>query len=166
LRDGKLRQLTTDHTMREVGLQGRGADHLFQAVGVTPNLAIDLIVDKPRAGDIYLMCSDGLSKMVPDQQIIEILSREQELERAVYGLIERANDNGGRDNVSVVLVKVVDKPVQDLLPERQVSGVGRMPQRRQAAPRSPSDDEATVIGKVELEAPTTVWRKPRAKARQ
>ncbi|RYZ09904.1 MAG: serine/threonine-protein phosphatase [Myxococcales bacterium] len=110
-RAGRLRQLTVDHTMRQVGLVGPGADHLFQAIGVTERLSIDLIVDKPLPDDVYLLCSDGLTKMVSDQDICAQLLEETDIEAAVYGLIERANDSGGRDNVSVVLIKVLERSI-------------------------------------------------------
>ncbi|MDF3067876.1 MAG: Protein serine/threonine phosphatase PrpC, regulation of stationary phase [Polyangiaceae bacterium] len=110
-RAGRLRQLTVDHTMRQVGLVGPGADHLFQAIGVTERLNIDLIVDKPLPDDVYLLCSDGLTKMVSDQDICAQLLEESDIEAAVYGLIERANDSGGRDNVSVILIKVLERSI-------------------------------------------------------
>ncbi|HYP87206.1 MAG TPA: protein phosphatase 2C domain-containing protein, partial [Polyangiaceae bacterium] len=109
LRGGKLRQLTTDQTMHLVGMRGPGSDHLLQAIGVTRNLAIDLIVDKPRPDDVYLLCSDGLPKMASDEEIAAALLAQPDLEAAVYGLIELANDKGGRDNVSVILVKVIER---------------------------------------------------------
>jgi PPM family protein phosphatase len=109
LRGGTLRQLTTDHTLRELGMKGPTAKQLFQAVGIKPTITIDLVVDKPRAQDIYLLCSDGLSKMVPDDQVRAVLLGEPDLEAAVYTLIEMANEHGGKDNVTVVLVKIVER---------------------------------------------------------
>jgi protein phosphatase len=109
LRGNSFRQLTTDHTMKQLGMKGPGSNELFRAVGIKPEITIDLIVDKPRADDIYLLCSDGLSKMVSDQQIADILLGEADLEAAVYGLIEAANDRGGKDNITTILVKVVDR---------------------------------------------------------
>jgi serine/threonine protein phosphatase PrpC len=110
LRGKTLRQLTTDHTMKQLGMKGPGSNHLFQAVGIAPKITIDLIVDKPRAGDIYLLCSDGLSKMATDDQIRDMLLLETDIEAAMYSLIELANDQGGKDNVTVILVKVVERP--------------------------------------------------------
>jgi serine/threonine protein phosphatase PrpC len=109
LRNGTLRQLTTDHTMSLLGMEGPRAKDLFRAIGVKPEVDVDLIVDKPRGDDVYLLCSDGLSKMVSDERIRELLLEESDLEAAVYGLIEAANDAGGRDNVTVLLVKVVEQ---------------------------------------------------------
>ncbi len=109
LRGTELRQMTKDHTMGSLGVVGPRAGDLFQAVGVRPTLHIDLIIDKPREEDLYLLCSDGLSKMVTDLEIAEILLNEPDLEAAVYGLIELANDRGGRDNVTVILIKVIER---------------------------------------------------------
>jgi len=106
LRGSKLTQLTTDHTMRHLGLQGPHANDLSRALGIDQTVQIDLVVDAPRAEDIYLLCSDGLPKMVSDRQIELALQEENDLESAVYRLIELANDAGGVDNVTVVLARV------------------------------------------------------------
>jgi serine/threonine protein phosphatase PrpC len=89
---------------------------LFRAIGIKPQVDIDLIVDKPRGDDIYLLCSDGLSKMVSDGEIQRILMDETDLEAAVYTLIEAANDNGGKDNVTVILVQVIERAGNSLQP--------------------------------------------------
>ncbi|HET7538903.1 MAG TPA: protein phosphatase 2C domain-containing protein [Polyangiaceae bacterium] len=107
LRQGKLRQLTTDHTMASLGVKGPSANHLYQAIGVSPGLAIDLIVDKPQDDDFYVLCSDGLSKMVSDDELRDVLLEHEDLETALYTLIEAANDRGGNDNVTVIIVKVL-----------------------------------------------------------
>lgn len=109
LRGNTLRQLTTDHTLLGLGLKGPGSNALYQAVGVKPRITIDVIVDKPRAEDVYLLCSDGLTKMATDDDIRNLLLGEPDVEAAVYGLIEMANDRGGKDNVTVILVKVLER---------------------------------------------------------
>ncbi|HET9958002.1 MAG TPA: PP2C family serine/threonine-protein phosphatase [Polyangiaceae bacterium] len=114
LRGNVLRQLTTDHTMKTLGVKGPRAHELFQAVGVKPAISIDLIVDKPRDNDIYLLCSDGLCKMIPDEEVRDMLLEESDLEAAVYGLIERANDRGGKDNITLILVKVLSRVADEL----------------------------------------------------
>ena len=162
LRGGKLRQLTTDQTMRLVGLQGPGANDLLQAIGVTADLAIDLIVDKPRPNDMYLLCSDGLTKMVEDQEIERLLVEESDLEAAVYGLIERANDHGGKDNVTVILIKVIERAVRPAY-----AGWSKLPDavRHARAPTSvPSTEDATVIGSMPLDERTTIASAPRLTA--
>jgi len=159
LRGGKLRQLTTDQTMRLVGLQGPGANDLLQAIGVTADLAIDLLVDKPRPDDVYLLCSDGLSKMVSDDAIERLLVAEADLEAAVYGLIEAANDRGGKDNVTVVLVKVIERAVRagDLY-----KGWSKLPSTLTPEEETPGSQDVTVIGSVACEDPTTLFRRPAA----
>lgn len=114
LRGEVLRQLTTDHTLSSLGVKGAHAHELYQAMGIKPNITIDLIVDKPAEEDIYLLCSDGLSKMVTDDQIRDVLLSEPDLEAAVYGLIEMANDRGGKDNITLILVKVLARLPRDV----------------------------------------------------
>jgi len=153
LRQGKLRQLTTDQTMSLVGLRGPGANDLLQAIGVTSDLAIDLLVDKPQPNDTYLLCSDGLSKMVPDEDIERLLVGEPDLEAAVYGLIEAANDHGGKDNVTVVLVKVIERAV------RLYQGWSKLPSAL-TGDHIPGSDDVTVIGSVSCDDPTTIGKRP------
>jgi serine/threonine protein phosphatase PrpC len=110
-RNNVLRQLTRDHTMAELmGLKGPHGQHLFQAVGIRASIFIDVVVDKPRVNDVYLLCSDGLSKMVTDEGIRDTLVAHPALDSAVKALIDFANASGGRDNTTVVLVKVADGP--------------------------------------------------------
>jgi protein phosphatase len=109
LRGDSIKQLTTDHTFRGLGLKGPGSQRLYQAVGIRRRISISVVVDKPRPNDVYLLCSDGLSNMVTDEQIRDVILQEADLEAAVYGLIEAANDGGGKDNITVILVKVLEK---------------------------------------------------------
>jgi protein phosphatase len=115
LRRGLLRQLTTDHTMASLGMKGPRSKDLYQAVGVNPDLTIDMIVDKPQEEDVYLLCSDGLSKMLSDDEIREVLVDHQDLESALYTLIELSNDRGGNDNVTVIIVKVLARNSKKVL---------------------------------------------------
>jgi protein phosphatase len=115
-RSRQLTQLTTDHTLGLLGVKGPGSAHLFQAVGRERRMLIDVIVDKPRTDDVYLLCSDGLSKMVPDEAICDTLRNEPDLEAAVAALIQEANERGGRDNVTVIMVKVLERVPQHRAP--------------------------------------------------
>jgi protein phosphatase len=108
LRQGALRQLTQDHTMASIGIGGPHAQRLVRAVGIGSSVTIDLIVDKPCPNDIYMLCSDGLPKMVRDDEIRSVLLAQCDLDSAVYSLIELANDRGGKDNITVILVRVVE----------------------------------------------------------
>ena len=82
---------------------------MSRAVGVWPTVPIDIVLGKPQPGDLYLLCSDGLSKMVSDDAIAKILFAASTPDEAVENLIQAANDGGGKDNVSVVVVRI-DRP--------------------------------------------------------
>jgi protein phosphatase len=108
LRDGTLRQMTSDHTMGDLGVTGAGAAHLSRAVGIWPVVPVDIVLGKPQPGDYYLLCSDGLSKMVSDAEIERIIVASSAPEVAVESLISAANAGGGKDNVTVIVVRVDD----------------------------------------------------------
>lgn len=107
-RDSELTQLTTDHTMGAAGITGPMANHLSRAIGIAPAVKVDLIIARPHPGDVYLLCSDGLSKMATHEAIRDILIAEPDPEKASQALIEKANAGGGRDNITVILVRVSD----------------------------------------------------------
>ena len=123
-RAGKLRRLTTDHTMAQLGFKGRAGAHLYRAVGIAPNVDVDLVIDKPRPEDVYLLCSDGLTKMATDEDIEAVLGANlDDPETAAYGLIEIANDHGGKDNVTCIVVKVVERlPMRAPAPDHELDG--------------------------------------------
>lgn len=107
-RDGELRQMTNDHTMADLGVQGEGSNHLSRAVGIWPVVPIDILLGKPRPGDVYMLCSDGLTKMVTDKEIEAVLASSTTPSVVVDELVKKANDHGGKDNVSVIVVRVDD----------------------------------------------------------
>lgn len=115
-REGDLRQITDDHTVVAEQLAAGhisptdAATHpqrsmLTRVLGISADLEVDSLTEETVAGDRLLICSDGLTNMVEDQQIAEILS-EGTPEEAVWALIEEANRAGGHDNVTVVVVDV------------------------------------------------------------
>ncbi len=106
LRRDELTQLTADHTLGAAGMTGPSASKLSRAVGVFDEVEVDLQIDEPLAGDVYLLCSDGLSKMVPAAEIQRIVCEERQLSALADRLIAEANARGGRDNVSVIVVRV------------------------------------------------------------
>ena len=118
LRDGSLEQVTTDHTVvGELVRRGRlppeqAAVHpersiLTRAVGLDPRIPVDTPDPLELApGDQVLLCSDGLTEVVPDATIAELLSGEGEGEAACGSLIDAANAAGGPDNITVVLLRV------------------------------------------------------------
>jgi protein phosphatase len=105
-RNGELTQLTVDHTMKQHGVKGAEAAHLSRAVGVWPVVPVDVLLAKPLQEDVYLLCSDGLTKMVTNEAIAEILTKETEPQAAVDQLVALANKNGGLDNITTILVRV------------------------------------------------------------
>lgn len=116
-RDKRLRCLTTDHTVAMLQLK-RGEitaeDYsaspykktLTQAIGVTPEIRPDIAEVRIASGDVILLCSDGLHRMVPDKRIAEIMGEEVSLERRAKTLIAAANEGGGKDNITVQLVPI------------------------------------------------------------
>ena len=105
-REGMLEQITSDHTMASLGVAGEGGQFLSRAVGPRSTVLTDVLVGKPRIGDVYLLCSDGLTKAVPDDLIRDVLDICWELPHAADRLVDMANRRGGPDNVSVVLARV------------------------------------------------------------
>ena len=106
LRGNKLLQITTDHTLAAAGIQGKSSSVLSRAVGIEENVDVDVSIESPLPGDIYLLCSDGLSRMVSAEIIQEILQTTPNLEDATSLLIDKANQSGGRDNITAILVRV------------------------------------------------------------
>ena len=117
LRDGRLRQLTKDHSLvqsqvDEGTLTTEEAKHhprkniLLRAVGTDLSETCDIIEGAPLDGDIFLLCSDGLTDMVEDTTIIEILASFHMPEDAVKRLISAALNAGGKDNVTALLCAV------------------------------------------------------------
>lgn len=108
VRDGELKQITSDHTMRDLGATGPNASLLSRAVGIWPTVPIDIILAQPEPGDIYLLCSDGLTKMVDDVGIAHAMKSNKAPTEIVEGLITKANEHGGKDNITVILISVQD----------------------------------------------------------
>ena len=117
-RQGSLKQLTRDHSLvqdqvdRGIITSEQARTHhlrhvILKAVGIGANLEVDLIKGEANAGDIFLLCSDGLTDMIDDAAIADILSWPLALAMRVEGLIDAANSAGGKDNVTAVLGEVV-----------------------------------------------------------
>jgi len=116
-RDGSLVQLSEDHSLvndlvkskRLTPAEAAKFPHrnvIVRALGMREPLPIDVVCDEPQQGDLYLLCSDGLSGMLSDERIGAILSRARSLDVAVRQLIDGANAAGGADNVTVVLARI------------------------------------------------------------
>jgi serine/threonine protein phosphatase PrpC len=108
LRKDELVQMTADHTLGAQGVTGPAAQKLSRAVGVFDEVEVDLNIDVPEPGDVYLVCSDGLFKMVHEQRIVELLSDQRDVQSVANALITEANGRGGKDNISVIVLRVSD----------------------------------------------------------
>jgi serine/threonine protein phosphatase PrpC len=111
LRNQKLTQLTSDHTLGAAGIAGNTSSLLSRAIGVEPSVEVDVQVESPRPGDVYLLCSDGLSRMVAADEIEATLLSTPDLDAATRTLTDLANRGGGRDNITVILVRVDDAKI-------------------------------------------------------
>jgi protein phosphatase len=118
LRDGVLTQITKDHSLlqeqvdaglipADLASLSRNKSLVTRALGVDPLIDLEIHDHALQSGDVYLLCSDGLTDMVHDDEIAESLtSLYASVEAAADALIQMANQAGGRDNVSVVLIKI------------------------------------------------------------
>lgn len=118
-RDGELAQCTDDHSLaNEYVRMGILSDEeveyfpyknvITRACGLTDYVEVDVDCNQLKVGDVYLFCSDGLTDMVDDEKLTELLEAEDDLETLCQTLVERANENGGADNVTVVLAKIAE----------------------------------------------------------
>jgi protein phosphatase len=107
IRNRQLFQLTEDHTLGNVlGIKGRTAKQLARAVGIHEKVAVDLTVDEPKPMDMYLVVSDGLTKMMDDEAILRTCLETLDLDNLAQALIDESNRLGGRDNITVVAIRV------------------------------------------------------------
>jgi protein phosphatase len=117
LRGGKLEQVTDDHSLvgglvRLGELTPAEAEQhpqrsvILRAVGVEPNVEVDVFHQELEPGDVYLVCSDGLTSMVRDEVIADTLGMFPVLAEAAAMLVDLANASGGRDNITVVLFRI------------------------------------------------------------
>ena len=112
----KIRQISKDHSLVEemVRLGGIKAEEaknhpdkniITRAMGVKEDVEADIYEYRLKKGDIILMCTDGLSNMVEDEDMFDIVKGARDIVEAVQMLIEKANSNGGRDNIGVVMAE-------------------------------------------------------------
>ncbi len=119
LRDGRLEQITRDHSLLQEQIDAGlitpeaaqfspNRNLITRAVGVDPELDIEVHDHVTKPGDLYLLCSDGLSDMLPVNELTATLNEfGSNLDSTCNTLIQRANTHGGKDNISVILVKVI-----------------------------------------------------------
>ena len=134
LSEGRLEQLTDDHSLvadliRTGRLTPEQAEAhpqrsvITRALGTDSEVDVDTRTVEAQPGDVFLLCSDGLTTMVPDERILELLQGSASLEQAAKALVKAANKGGGEDNITVVLFAVENGDAA--LEETMVRGDGR-----------------------------------------
>lgn len=119
IREGEIQLLTRDHSLLEdykeakpdmTEEEERNFPHknvITRALGMRETVQVDIRSYPIKSGDVYILCSDGLSGMLEQAQICEIASKAKSLERAVAELVDAANRNGGTDNVTTLLLQCI-----------------------------------------------------------
>jgi protein phosphatase len=111
----EIRQITRDHSLVEEMVRMGGIDReaarnhpdkniITRAIGARDTIEIDFFHEELKSGDIVLMCSDGLTNMLEDEEICRILKGSGSIEERAEELIEAANTNGGKDNIAVIVI--------------------------------------------------------------
>jgi protein phosphatase len=125
-RDGSLEQLTDDHSLvNELMKSGKLSPEeaethpqrsvITRALGTDPDVDVDTFTIDVREGDLFLLCSDGLTSMIGDSAILEIVERHrQDLDRAARALVQEANRGGGEDNITVVAFEIAAGGADDV----------------------------------------------------
>jgi PPM family protein phosphatase len=117
MRDGELEQLTKDHSLvaeleRSGQITAEAAEHhpqrsiITRALGPEPDVEVDTYTLTGREGDLFLLCSDGLTSMISDDEVGSILRSADSLDAAADALVRAANQSGGKDNITVVLFRL------------------------------------------------------------
>ncbi|MGA8335002.1 MAG: Stp1/IreP family PP2C-type Ser/Thr phosphatase, partial [Solirubrobacteraceae bacterium] len=133
-RDGTLQRLTQDHSLvDELVRRGKlteeqAAEHpqrsiITRALGPEPDVEVDTWTYPARAGDVVLLCSDGLTSMISEERVKATLVEHENLDEAGDALIREANEAGGRDNITVVLFRLEEIGADDAAGEETMVGV-------------------------------------------
>lgn len=133
VRGGEITLLTQDHslvneyirTMPDLPAAQRDElprNVITRALGMNDVVLVDLLADAAREDDIYVLCSDGLSGMISDGEILDVVTRHEDPDVACRALIAMANDHGGEDNITAVVLRFVDGE-KEFVPKRSVSSL-------------------------------------------
>lgn len=184
LRDGTLEQLTRDHSLvaeleRRGELSPEDAEQhpqrsiITRALGPEPEVEVDTYTDHGRDGDVYLLCSDGLTAMVSEDEVAGIVRTARSLEEAGDELVRAANQSGGKDNITVVLFRLggdgEEQPDEDTLSGRETSVALRAEDVRAEAERRAAGRRAgssAVAGAPPASAAHDTVGVPRARSRE
>jgi PPM family protein phosphatase len=121
VRKGAIFQLTRDHSlvndyllampdMSEEQKAELPKNVITRALGMQDHVVVDLANDDPQDGDVYLLCSDGLSGMVSDEQLLKLAQEHADLRVLCKNLIRQANEAGGEDNITAIVVRIENTP--------------------------------------------------------
>jgi protein phosphatase len=184
VRDEQMEQLTDDHSLvNELLKSGRLSEEeahvhpqrsvITRAVGTDPDVDVDGFTIEAEEGDVFLLCSDGLTDMVSDEEILELVhSHRDDLDKAVKALVTAANRGGGEDNITAVAFRIsAEQPVstEDTVAMPAITGDEEEPDERtreqvqEPAPPPPAPDARRVrfvlIGLVVLlvAAALVIW---------
>ena len=179
VRDGEVRPVTEDHSLvAELVRSGdltraQAAEHpqknlITRALGADEDVDVDTSVLPVQAGDRFLLCSDGLSDMVPEATISEIvLDAQDDPERASRDLLSAALEAGGNDNITVVVVDVRERAAEPAAhEERRSGGTREMPAVTPPPAEAPSTGRSTSDAAPSHRRSTTRARPPRKTARR
>jgi PPM family protein phosphatase len=170
LRDGSLQRLTQDHSLvDELVRRGKlteeqAAEHpqrsiITRALGPEPDVEVDTWTYPARAGDVVLLCSDGLTSMISEDRVREILAEHDNLDEAADALIRAANEAGGRDNITVVLFRLEELGEDAAAGEETIVGVS-VPREALAAHAEDSDGAGSTAVAVAPPPARAVRRPP------
>lgn len=183
-RGGRLERLTDDHSLvEELVRQGRltpeeAAEHpqrsiITRALGPESEVAIDSEVLAVENDDVFLLCSDGLTTMVSDDGIADLLAADGTLADRASALVDAANAAGGRDNITVLLFRVETTDEGGAVPEGAVEAVPEPPTTEEAAAPGAQAQATAVMPAVtispngpESEQPSAAPAEPRRKKRR
>ena len=186
LRDGQLEQLTRDHSLvaeleRSGQITPEAAEHhpqrsiITRALGPEPDVEVDTYTLAGREGDVFLICSDGLTSMISDDEVGSILRSAGSLDGAADELVRAANQSGGKDNITVILFRLGEgEAAEATAPARpapadedtiaggiSAADVAAAAPTEPAPPRHEEDEPLTVLGDAPADA--TVVRAPAAR---
>ncbi len=125
IRDGQIEQLTEDHSLvNELVKSGKLSEEeaemhpqrsvITRALGTDPDVDVDTFSVSAQTGDVFLLCSDGLTDMVAQEDILEVVERNRaDMDATVKALVKAANRGGGEDNITVVAFDIADAAVHD-----------------------------------------------------
>jgi protein phosphatase len=165
MRDGELSQLTRDHSLvaeleRSGQITPEAAEHhpqrsiITRALGPEPDVEVDTYTLAGRDGDLFLICSDGLTSMISDEEVTSILRSADSLDAAADALVRAANQSGGKDNITVILFRLGEaeaeaepETLEPLPGDQDTIAGGLRAEELQAAAASPQADapDATII---------------------